>query len=35
VAEVVLRGGRRLEVGADSDEGALRRLAALLESLPC
>ena len=35
VAEVVLRGGRRLEVGADFDEGALRRLVALLESLPC
>ena len=35
VAEVVLRGGRRLEVGADFDEGALRRLVGLLESLPC
>ena len=35
VAEVVLRDGRRLEVGADFDEGALRRLVALLESLPC
>ena len=35
VADVVLRGGRRLEVGADFDEGALRRLVALLESLPC
>jgi transposase-like protein len=35
VAEVVLRGGRRLEVGADFDEGALRHLVALLESLPC
>ena len=35
VAEVVLRGGRRLEVGADFDAEALRRLVALLESLPC
>jgi transposase-like protein len=35
VVEVVLRGGRRLQVGADFDEGALRRLVGLLESLPC
>ena len=35
VIEVVLRGGRRLEVGADFDEEELRRLVALLESLPC
>ena len=35
VAEVVLRGGRRLEVGADFDAEALRQLVALLESLPC
>ena len=35
VAEVVLRGGRRLSVNANFDEGALRRLVALLESLPC
>jgi hypothetical protein len=27
--------GRRLEVGADFDEEELRRLVALLESLPC
>jgi transposase-like protein len=35
VVEVVLRCGRRLQVGADFDEGALRRLVGLLESLPC
>jgi len=35
LAEVVLRGGRRLEVGADFDAEALRHLVALLESLPC
>ena len=35
VVEVVLRGGRRLQVGADFDEEALRRLVGLLESLPC
>ena len=35
VAEVVVRGGRRVQVGADFDEGALRRLVGLLESLPC
>jgi transposase-like protein len=35
VAEVVLRGGRRLQGGADFDEAELRRLVALLESLPC
>lgn len=35
VVEVVVRGGRRLEVGADFDEEELRRLVALLESLPC
>lgn len=35
VVEVVLRGGRRLEVGTDFDEEELRRLVALLESLPC
>ena len=35
MAEVVVRGGRRLQVGADFDEEELRRLVALLESLPC
>lgn len=35
VVEVVLRSGRRLEVGADFDEAELCRLVALLESLPC
>jgi len=35
LVEVVLRGGRRLEVGPDFDEGELRRLVALLESQPC
>jgi hypothetical protein len=35
VVEVVLQGGRRLEVGADFDKVELRRLVALLESLPC
>ena len=33
-AELVLRGGRRLEVRADFDEGELRRLVGFLESLP-
>jgi len=35
VVEVVLRGERRLRVGPGFDEGALRRLVAVLESLPC
>jgi len=35
LVEVVLRGGHRFRVGPDFDEGALRRLVALLESLPC
>jgi transposase-like protein len=35
VVEVVVRGGRRLQVGTDFDETELRRLVALLESLPC
>jgi transposase-like protein len=35
VVEVMLRSGRRLEVRTDFDEEELRRLVALLESLPC
>jgi transposase-like protein len=35
VVEVVLRGERRLRVELDLDEETLRRLVALLESLPC
>ena len=35
VVEVGLRGGRRLEVGSNFDEEELRRLVALLESMPC
>jgi transposase-like protein len=35
MAEVVLRGERRVRVGPDFDEGALRPLVALLESLAC
>lgn len=35
IVEVVLHGGRRLRVEPDFDEDALRRLVALLESLPC
>ena len=33
--EVVLRSGHRLRVGPDFHEVSLRRLVALLESLPC
>ena len=33
--EVVLRCGHRLRVGPDFHEESLRRLVALLESLPC
>jgi hypothetical protein len=35
VIEVVLRGERRLRVGVGCDEEALRRLVAVLESVPC
>jgi hypothetical protein len=33
--ELVLRGERRVRLGADFDAGSLRRLVAVLESLPC
>ncbi len=35
VIEVMLASGHKLRVAADFDEAALRRLLAVLESLPC
>jgi len=33
--EVVVRGGRRVRLGRQFDAEGLRRLVAVLESLPC